>query len=220
MTAPRSSGGLLERYGLPPAEIVARSLALLEGQVGERLPAEPGARRVALMMLYAIGDPELVDRLRVPAPAVAAGVAALRAGADVVVDVRMVAAALDHDLLDQLGCGLRCGLDVEGAAALARERRSTRLAAAFELLAPSLDGAVVAIGNAPTALLALLDAVDEGLARPALVVGTPVGLVAAAEAKQELGQRELPSILVSGTRGGSPLAAAATNALLRLAAEG
>jgi precorrin-8X/cobalt-precorrin-8 methylmutase len=76
---------------------------------------------------------------------------------------------------------------------------------------------VVVVGNAPTALLALLDAVDEGRASPALVVGTPVGLVAAAEAKEELVQRAVPFITVLGTRGGSAIAAAALNALLRMA---
>jgi precorrin-8X/cobalt-precorrin-8 methylmutase len=218
--APRAGQTLLERYGLPPSDIVGRSLLLLEARIGDRLPAEHHARRVALMMLYAVGDPDLVEALRVPAAAVSAGVAALRGGCRVVVDVRMVAAAVDRPLLERLGCELTCAIDQPGAAELARQRGITRSAAAFELLAERLRGAVVAIGNAPTALLALLDAVDAGRATPALVVGTPVGLVAAAESKDELLRRAVPAISVRGTRGGSPLAAAALNALLRLAAEG
>jgi precorrin-8X/cobalt-precorrin-8 methylmutase len=217
---PRAGQTLLERYGLPPSEIVGRSLSRLEAAVGERLPVEPGARRVALMMLYAVGDPPLFEALRVPSAAVAAGVVALQGGCPVVVDVRMVAAALDRRLLERLGCELICAIDQPSATELARQRGITRSAAAFELLAERLQGAVVAIGNAPTALLALLDAVDAGQTGPALVIGTPVGLVAAAESKNELLCRAVPSISVVGTRGGSPLAAAALNALLRLASEG
>jgi precorrin-8X/cobalt-precorrin-8 methylmutase len=85
------------------------------------------------------------------------------------------------------------------------------------LLAPQLDGAVCVIGNAPTALLALLDLCDAGIVQPALVIGMPVGFVAAVESKDELMARGLPFVTIAGTRGGSPLAAAATNALLRLA---
>jgi precorrin-8X/cobalt-precorrin-8 methylmutase len=99
------------------------------------------------MMLYAVGDPGLAGALRVPAEAVAAGVAALRRGCPVAVDVRMVAAALDRPLLERLGCELLCALDQPGAAELARQRGITRSAAAFDLLAERLDGAVVAIGT-------------------------------------------------------------------------
>jgi precorrin-8X/cobalt-precorrin-8 methylmutase len=87
-------------------------------------------------------------------------------------------------------------------------------------LADKLDGALVVVGNAPTALLALLDLVDAGRCRPALVIGTPVGLVAASEAKAELIQRDVPYLTVLGPRGGSAIAAAALNGLLRLAARG
>ena len=87
-------------------------------------------------------------------------------------------------------------------------------------LGERLDGAVVAIGNAPTALLALLDLVAAGVARPAAVIGVPVGFVAAAESKEALLASDLPCVVVRGTRGGSPLAAAAVNLLLRLALAG
>lgn len=216
---PREGNSLLARYGLPPGEIEARSLALVEQLAGSALPADPAARRVAVMMLYAAGDRDLADRLRIHPAAVEAGLAALRAGCRIVVDVRMVAAAVEPASA-RLGAELICAIDQPGVEAAARERGITRAAAGMDLVADELDEAVVVVGNAPTALLALLDAVDDGRARPALIIGTPVGLIAASEAKDELLERAIPSITVLGTRGGSAIAAAALNALLRLATGG
>lgn len=209
-------GPLLARHGLPPDEIEARSLALVEQLTGPALPADPAARRVAVMMLYAAGDPGMAGSVRIHPEAVEAGLRALRIGCTVAADVRMVAAAIESERLARTGVRVVCAIDQPRAAALAREHRITRVAAGMQLLASQLDGAVVAIGNAPTALLALLDAVDAGQARPALIIGTPVGLVAASEAKEELVRRTVPYVTVLGTRGGSAIAVAALNALLRM----
>jgi precorrin-8X/cobalt-precorrin-8 methylmutase len=211
---------LLARYGLPPAEIEARSLALVQKLAGAALPTDPAARKVATMMLYATGDPDLAGAIRFHPAAMASALAALRAGCSVVVDVRMVAAAVERERLRRLGCELICAIEEPEAAAAARERGTTQSAAAMQILTQRLDGAVVVVGNAPTALLALLDALDDGRARPALIIGTPVGLVAASEAKDELTRRSIPYITVLGTRGGSAIAAAALNALLKLATGG
>jgi precorrin-8X/cobalt-precorrin-8 methylmutase len=227
---------LLARYGLPPSEVETRSLALVEQLAGPALPTEAGARRVAVMMLYAAGDPGLAEQIRIHPRAVGEGVAALRDGSQIVTDVRMVAAAVERERLAGLGSEVVCALDHTEADRVAREGPVTRAAAAIELLASSmghatgarqprgpaltrrgLDGSVVVIGTAPTALLALLDAVDQGRARPALIIGTPVGLIAASEAKEELIKRPIPYVTVLGTRGGSAVAAATVNALLRLA---
>jgi precorrin-8X/cobalt-precorrin-8 methylmutase len=228
---------LLARYGLPPSEVEARSLALVEQLAGPALPTETNARRVAVMMLYAAGDPGLAHQIRIQPRAVSEGVAALRGGSGIVTDVRMVAAAVERERLAGLGSEVVCALDQPDAERVAREAGLTRAAAAIELLtSPSvgqaasvgqargpapmrrgLDDGVVVIGTAPTALLTLLDAVDQGRARPALIIGTPVGLVAASEAKDELIKRPIPYVTVLGTRGGSAMAAAALNALLRLA---
>lgn len=207
---------LLGRFGLPPAEIERLSLARLEAQAGTWLPDEPGARAVVRRMLYAAGDPALAPAVRVHPRAVATGTAALRRGAPLIVDVRMVAAAIRQDVRERWGCPVLVALDETDAARLAARDGITRSAAAFRALAPRLAGTVVAIGNAPTALLALLDLIDEGFPPPALIVGLPVGLVAAAESKDELVSRDVPYVTVLGTRGGSPLAAAAINALLEL----
>jgi precorrin-8X/cobalt-precorrin-8 methylmutase len=213
--APRADG-LLARLGLPPAEIEARSLALVERLADAALPPDGRARRVATMMLYACGDPDLASQIRIHPQAVEAGVEAIRAGHTVLADVRMVAAAIERGRLERYGCELICGLEQPAAEALAREWRTTRSAAGTLLLADRLDGAIAVIGNAPTALLALLDLVDEGRCRPALIIGTPVGLVAASESKEQLVRRQIPYVTVLGTRGGSALAAAAFNAVSRL----
>jgi len=208
---------LLARYGRPPAEIEARSLAYVEAQLGARLPAEPGARAVAARLVYAAGDLTLIDAIRIDSRAVEAAVAALRERCSVVVDVRMVGAGVDAGPLARLGCPLHVAVAAFDAAERARATGVTRTAAGIAALANAWPGGLVAIGNAPTALLALLDLLDSGGAPPAVIVGTPVGFVAAAEAKEELTRRAIPYVTVLGTRGGSALAAAALNALGHLA---
>lgn len=210
---------LVERYALPPAEIERRSLALVDAALAGRF-ADADERVVAGRVVYAAGDLALAGSLRFQGHAVAAAIAALRAGCAVVVDVRMVAAALDRARLERLDSELVCAIELPGVADLAREQGVTRAIAGIRLAGSRLDGAIAAIGNAPTALLALLDLIDAGAVRPACVIGMPVGFVAAAEAKAELLRRGVPSISVVGSRGGSPLAGAAVNALLRLALDG
>jgi precorrin-8X/cobalt-precorrin-8 methylmutase len=209
---------LLARHGLPPADIERLSLARIEALVGERLPGDPSLRQIARRVLYAAGDPGLADAVRFHSALAQMGAAALRAGAPVIVDVTMVAVGLRQDLLQRWGCSLLVAVTQPQVAAAAQTAGITRSAMGIRLLAGRLDGAVVAIGNAPTALLELLDLIDSGYPAPAAIIGMPVGLVAAAESKDELAQRSTPYATVSGTRGGSPLAAAAVNALLELAA--
>jgi precorrin-8X/cobalt-precorrin-8 methylmutase len=146
-----------------------------------------------------------------------AAVRAFAAGADLIVDVGMVAAGISQAELSSLGVRLHVAIKAERVASLAAEHGITRSAAGILSLADRIDGAVVAIGNAPTALLALLDLVAQTGARPAAVIGVPVGFVAAEESKELLLESGLPCVVVRGTRGGSALAAAAVNHLLRLA---
>ena len=214
--APRV-GGLLAQLGLPPTEIEARSLAIVERLAAAALPPDEQARRVATMMLYASGDPDLATQIRIHPRAVEAGLEAIYGGHSVVADVRMVAAAIERGRLERWGCEVICGLEQPAAEALARDWRTTRSAAGTLLLADRLDGAIAVVGNAPTALLALLDVVDEGRCRPALIIGTPVGMVAASESKEQLVRRQIPYVTVLGTRGGSALGAAALNAISRMA---
>lgn len=206
--------GLLQRYALPPEEIEMRSMQRVATLCRGALPSEPSEQRVALRMVYSTGDPTLASLIRISAGAARAGVSALRAGAPVGVDVRMVQAGLDRRRLEILRCPVSCALD---AIPPDESDELPRSALGMGALANSLSGGVAVIGTAPTALLALLDAIDMGTPSPALIIATPPGFIAAPESKQELAMRSIPYITVRGTHGGAALAVAAVNALLRQA---
>lgn len=211
---------LVEQYGLPPAEIEVRSFQIIDRLVpAERLPFDPGGQAVARRMIHAAGDPDLAPCIRVSAGAAAAGVAALQRGCPILTDVRMIAVGINAAMTARLGNRIVSMIDDPRVPARARAEGTTRAVAAVRLHAGELDGAIVAIGNAPTALLALLDLVDAGACRPALIVGTPVGFVNAAESKDELVQRDVPHVTILGYRGGSAVAVAAVNALLKIATD-
>ena len=181
-------------------------------------PEWPVIRRI----VHATGDPAIAEHVRIHPQALAAGITALRAGRPIIADVRMVAVGINRRLATQLGCTVVCAIDDPAVAELARADGVTRGVAAMRHLSATLPGAVVAIGNAPTALSALLDYVAAGNPPPALIVGTPVGFVGAAESKAALVQSSgslVPYITVAGPRGGSGMAVAAVNALLQLAAQ-
>jgi precorrin-8X/cobalt-precorrin-8 methylmutase len=206
--------GLIQQYGLPANEIERRSLAMVEAAMPACSGWTSDAREVVKRMVYAGGDLGLAGLARIHPDAVSAGLQALRANASVVCDTRMVAAGLRP-----VGNPLHIAVDLAAGLVPAHDplnMSTTRAAAGIGQLANELDGGIAVIGNAPTALLALLDLIDAGRCQPALIIGTPVGFVAAAESKIELMRRDLPYITVEGTRGGSPLAAAAFNALLIL----
>lgn len=198
-----------------PAAIEQKSMAIIAGLLaGLDLPAE--IRPVVYRTVHASGDPDLGRMVYWHSRAVAVGVAALAAGANVVTDVRMVQAGISTRLLKGR---LICALEAPGVADLARQEAITRAMAAMRLTAFLMEGAVVAVGNAPTALVELLRLCQVGLARPALIIGTPVGFVEAVESKEELvNQEAIPYLTVRGNKGGSPVAAAMVNALLHLAA--
>ncbi len=174
-------------------------------------------RAILHRIVYAAGDPTLAGSVRFHPSLVAAGLAALHAGATIITDVRMVEVALDRTRAAALSCATACAIAAPGVAAAANAQHLPRAAVAMTMMGEALNGSVVVIGNAPTALLSLLDMVDAGEAHPALIIGMPVGFVAAAESKAELMQRDIPYITIEGNRGGSAVAAAAANALLRLA---
>ena len=211
------AGPLLRRYGMPPDRIEALSLRRLGELLGQRLPPKEPERSLVARLVYAAGDLALAEQVAISGDAIGAALAALHTGASVVVDVRMVAAGLNHADLARLGCPVLVAVDTPGGSEIALEERITRAAAGMIALRERLDGSVVAVGNAPTALLAILDLVDAGQARPGVIIGLPVGFVAATESKAALLSSGIPCLAVRGTRGGSGLAAAALNHLLRLA---
>jgi precorrin-8X/cobalt-precorrin-8 methylmutase len=178
----------------------------------DRLPAD--LRAIALRIVHAAGDAGLVADLAASPEAVTAGRAALAAGAPILADASMVAAGIAAAALPARNPVIVTVADPR-VPELAHSLVTTRSAAAVELWRPHLSGAVVAIGNAPTALFHLLELIDEGAPKPALVLGFPVGFIGAAEAKFALAENPfgLNYIILAGRRGGSAIAAAAVNAL-------
>ena len=181
----------------------------------------PGPWRVVRRMVHATADLDFARRAVVAPGAVEAGAAALARGAPIVCDVRMIAAGLSAERLARFGVTVHCLLAEPEVAAAARAAGITRSAEAMRLAHRRrlLDGAVVAVGNAPTALFEILRLVRDEGARPALVVGVPVGFVGAAESKEAALALAAPHLVVRGRKGGTPAAVAALHALLDLAAE-
>jgi precorrin-8X/cobalt-precorrin-8 methylmutase len=202
-----------------PDDILAESFRVIEAEV-EPHPFGPVEWPVVRRMIHASGDPGLVRDVAFSPGAVAAGVAALREGAPIITDVRMVAAGIHRPSLEALGIGLHCFIDDPEVRRLAGTNGTTRSWCAMEKAVSAVGEAVYVVGNAPTALLALCAAVRRGTVRPRLVVAMPVGFVAVAESKEEALALGVPVLAVRGRKGGSAVAAAAVNALLLLAREG
>jgi precorrin-8X/cobalt-precorrin-8 methylmutase len=193
------------------AEIYRRSFATIRAEADlSRLPAD--VVPVAVRMIHACGQVDLVDDLAFSPGVVVAARTALRNGAPILCDAQMVASGVTRARLPA-GNDVVCTLRDPRVPSLAAELGTTRSAAALELWRDRLDGAVVAIGNAPTALFHLLDMLDAGAPRPAAVVGIPVGFIGAAESKDALAATDLEHLVVRGRRGGSAITAAALNAL-------
>jgi precorrin-8X/cobalt-precorrin-8 methylmutase len=195
------------------AEIYRQSFATIRAEADlTRFPAD--VERVVVRLIHTCGQVDVAEHVAFTDDVVARGRAALRAGAPVLCDSSMVAAGITKARLPAGNEVVSLVADPR-AAGLAVERGTTRSAAAVDLWADELDGAVVAIGNAPTALFRLLELVDEGVTPPAVVLGGPVGFVGSAQSKQELIERPrgMSYLLVQGRRGGSALAAAAVNAI-------
>ncbi|WP_433528343.1 precorrin-8X methylmutase [Micromonospora sp. CA-263727] len=195
------------------AEIYRRSFATIRAEADlARFPAD--VSRVVVRMIHACGMVDLADDVDAHPEVVAAGHAALAAGAPLLCDAAMVAAGITRSRLPA-GNEVLCTLRDPAVPELARQLGTTRSAAAMQLWRGRLDGAVVAIGNAPTSLFRLLEMIDEGAGRPAAIVGVPVGFIGAAESKQALAAHPagIPYLVVHGRRGGSAVTAAAVNGI-------
>jgi precorrin-8X/cobalt-precorrin-8 methylmutase len=200
-------------YLRDPDEIYRRSFATIRAEAALDRFA-PDLAAVALRVAHACGMADVAGALLASADVVRAARAALAAGAPVLCDGAMVAHGIQRRHLPA-GNEVVCLVDTPEAAKRAATLRSTRSAASVDLWGARLAGAVVAIGNAPTALFRLLENVDLGGPRPAAVFAFPVGFVGAAESKADLvaNPRGLPFVTLPGRRGGSAMAAAAINAL-------
>jgi precorrin-8X/cobalt-precorrin-8 methylmutase len=199
-------------YVKDPAEIYRQSFATIESEA--RLDALPESlRAVARRMIHACGMTDLLDDLAWHGDPVSAAWAAIETDAPILVDVQMVAAGIIANRLP--GTEIECALSHDRVTELAKRLGTTRSAAAVELWRERLAGAVVAIGNAPTALFHLIEMIEAGGPRPASIFAFPVGFVGAAESKQALIDAGLgiAYLTLRGRRGGSAIAAAAINGL-------
>jgi precorrin-8X/cobalt-precorrin-8 methylmutase len=214
------TGGRRISYLADPAAIYRESFAAIRREVDlSTLP--PDLHAVALRLVHAVADPDILIDLAWSPDAAASGREALQRGAPILADARMVAEGITRARLPASNPVL-CLLNDPAVPVLARNLATTRSAAAVELWRPHLKGAVVAIGNAPTALFHLLDMIADGADRPAAILGFAVGFIGATEAKAALIANDLGLgfIALAGRRGGSPLASAAVNALAGPDSEG
>ncbi len=194
------------------AAIYERSFAIIRAEADlSRFSGR--AAHVVVRMIHACGMTDLPEDVEMSPDFAGAAEAALKAGAPILCDAKMVSNGVTRARLPA-GNDVVCTLDDPRTPALAAEMGTTRSAAAMELWRPHLAGALVVIGNAPTSLFRLLEMLDAGAPRPAAVIGIPVGFVGAAESKQALARDgRVPFLVVHGRRGGSAMAAAAVNAL-------
>jgi precorrin-8X/cobalt-precorrin-8 methylmutase len=198
-------------YLRDPAAIYRRSFEIIRAETDfSGLPAD--AEPIATRIIHACGMPEIVGDLRISPDFVAAAQAALAAGKPVLTDAEMVR----HGIIDKQ-LNVVCTLNDPRAREIGLASGNTRSAAAVELWRDQLVGSVVVIGNAPTALFALLEMIDAGAPKPAAIIGFPVGFVGAAESKDALhaNARGIPYATLLGRRGGSAMAASVVNALIR-----
>jgi precorrin-8X/cobalt-precorrin-8 methylmutase len=196
-------------------EIYRNSFAIIRAEANlESLPEDLVS--VAVRLIHTCGMTDIVSDLSASPNAGSLGRAALRSGCSILCDSQMVAEGVTRKRLPADNAVI-CTLRAPEVPALAQKLENTRSAAAMELWRSQMEGAVVAIGNAPTALFRLLEMLDEGAPKPAIILGFPVGFVGAAESKAALANsRGVPYITLQGRRGGSAMAAAAINALAKL----
>ncbi|MBU2703015.1 precorrin-8X/cobalt-precorrin-8 methylmutase [Sporomusaceae bacterium BoRhaA] len=197
-----------------PQAIEKKSMELIAPYL-EKFTLTPEAVKVYSRMIHASGDVDYANHIMIHEGAIAAASAALKAGCDIFCDVEMVRTGINKKKLASFGGQVHCLIADERIAAEAKKQDITRSMAAMRSFGHQLDGAIIAIGNAPTALFEVMRLVREEALKPAVIIGVPVGFVGAKESKDVLAaQSTVPFITVKGNKGGSPIAASAVNALL------
>jgi precorrin-8X/cobalt-precorrin-8 methylmutase len=197
-----------------PAEIEAQSMKIIENLLPQDLQGDQ--RTIVKRIVHACGDSSIAHLVRFSASAVEDGLSAIKEGCSVITDVRMVMNGISRRLLEKHHCSLICALDASSPSLVA-DTSGTRSAKSIYNMRSQISSSLMVIGNAPTSLLALINLIDNEKIIPSLVIGMPVGFVQAKESKDQLMRRDVPFITIEGNRGGSSLAAATINALLRLA---
>ncbi|HYX35491.1 MAG TPA: precorrin-8X methylmutase [Oligoflexus sp.] len=196
------------------------SFAIIDSEVG--VHSFPAAEwQIVRRVIHATADFEFKELMAFHPQAVASGVAALRRGCPLVLDVQMIEAGLNQERMKHFGCQTYCSISDPDVIARAKELNSTRAIESMRKLhlLGKLEGSILAVGNAPTALLEVLRLIDQEDVRPGLIIGVPVGFVSAAESKELLTQSAVPWLAARGRKGGSTIAVAILHALFALAVE-
>lgn len=201
---------------MKPHEIEQQSFAIIDAEAGPH-EFSPDEWPIVRRMIHTSADFEYMTSVRFHPRAVAAGIGAIRKGGAIYTDTNMARTGIRARDLEGFGVQVQCLMASERIARLAADAGITRAKAAVDAVAGDLDGAIYVVGNAPTALLRLIELIDRGTAAPALVIGLPVGFVNAAESKAALLELDIPYITNVGRKGGSNVAAAVVNALTLLA---
>ena len=203
---------------IPPAHIEEESFRLIE----ERVPSHSFNHQewtIVKRMIHATADFDLIHTTKFHPESIANGIDALRRGVPILTDTKMVKAGINLKRLRKYNTKVFCAISHPEVVKEARSSGKTRAAVAMKKMICSMDGSIIAIGNAPTALFELLELVKNTSHKPSLIVGVPVGLVGARESKEELMKEAIPYITVQGEKGGSPLAVSIINALAILSLE-
>jgi len=203
-----------------PSEIESQSFAIIErefqdqtGLIGSEI--DPGRFQVIRRVIHATGDFDFAGSLLFHDQSIGAAISSIISGRDIYIDVSMGAAGISRSILERFGGSVRCFINDKDVTEKARREGKTRTETALEKLSGT-DIGIIAVGNAPTALIAAMAMIEAGKIAPALLVGVPVGFVNAVESKEILAAQEYPFITNQGRKGGTPVAVAIVNALLRL----
>jgi len=197
-----------------PKLIESTSMKIIEELVPELTELSAGNRAIIKRVVHTTGDPEYAKLVRISHGAIEAGLDTIKNGKTIFCDVNMVKAGINISKVKEFGGRVECYIKDTDVMEEAKKTGLTRAIVALRKALPVIEGGIVAIGNAPTALFELCDLISQEGIKPALVVGTPVGFVGARESKEMLQEMNIPYITVVGNKGGSTIAASICNALL------
>ena len=201
-----------------PEAIQDRSFEIIDAEVPEPRPFHGDQWLIARRIIHASADLELLGHIRFHPGAITRGIDALLRGCTIITDTEMARAGITAARMDRLGCEVRCLMNAPEVREMALRDGTTRASAAVDCAIPYMHEGICVIGNAPTALIRLLEVIKKNRCMPALIVGMPVGFVNAAESKEMLmAQTAIPYITIEGRKGGSALAASVVNQLAEMA---
>jgi len=200
-----------------PEDIESESFRIIDSEVPEPRLFSGAKWEIVRRMIHTTADFELLELVRFQKGAVESGVAALKNGATIVTDTEMAKRGMPVRRLDPLGCTVHCLINDKRVVERAQREGITRAKAAVDVAVAEVKPEIYVVGNAPTALIRLVEHIDNGVVSPALVVGMPVGFVNAAESKALLMSKSIPYISIEGRKGGSALAACVINAMAVMA---